>query len=123
MTSSHQPALFPVGGGTSHYGTPLPPKPRFDGESYLPFRDDPRLTDQLKRVWAALESRSWLTLREIAGLTGDPEASISAQLRHLRKARFGAHTVDKRYLGDGLFEYRLTENPNAARIMASARAK
>ncbi|KKL56177.1 hypothetical protein LCGC14_2247980, partial [marine sediment metagenome] len=36
------------------------------------------------------------TLCEIEDLTGDPPASISAQLRHLRKERFGAHTVERR---------------------------
>ena len=38
----------------------------------------------------------WLTLRELAGLTGYGEASISAQLRHLRKPEFGAFVVEKR---------------------------
>jgi DNA-binding transcriptional regulator GbsR (MarR family) len=55
----------------------------------------------------------WRTLDEIARSTGDPHASISAQLRHLRKARFGEHTVDKRARGDrrqGLFEYRVQVN-------------
>ncbi len=53
----------------------------------------------------------WRTLDEIATFTGDPHASVSAQLRHLRKARFGGHKVEKRARGDrhcGLFEYRLT---------------
>jgi hypothetical protein len=36
------------------------------------------------------------TLQEIADATGDPHASISAQLRHLRKPRFGAYAIDKR---------------------------
>jgi hypothetical protein len=33
---------------------------------------------------------TWLTLRELALLTRFGEASISAQLRHLRKRRYGA---------------------------------
>lgn len=41
-------------------------------------------------------------------VTGDPEASISAQLRHLRKHRFGGHDVQKRRRNDGAqWEYRL----------------
>ena len=40
--------------------------------------------------------REWMTLSEIAGLTEFGEASISAQLRHLRKPRFGRHRVEKR---------------------------
>ena len=34
----------------------------------------------------------WRTLRSIADCTGDPEASVSAQLRHLRKDRALART-------------------------------
>ncbi len=42
---------------------------------------------------------AWLTLREIASLTGYGEASISAQLRHLRKPAFGDYAVEKRRRG------------------------
>jgi hypothetical protein len=52
----------------------------------------------------------WRTLEEIAQMTGDPAASISAQLRHLRKPRFGGYTVNRRVRGDrarGLFEYQV----------------
>jgi hypothetical protein len=42
-------------------------------------------------------------------LTGAPPASVSAQLRHLRKPRFGGFTVEKRYLRDGLYTYRVTD--------------
>lgn len=38
----------------------------------------------------------WLTLEEIAEFTAAGEASISAQLRHLRKARYGRYHVEKR---------------------------
>jgi hypothetical protein len=41
----------------------------------------------------------WLTLGEIAEATEFAEASISAQLRHLRKPRHGAHRVEKRRRG------------------------
>jgi len=45
---------------------------------------------------SAGQCATWLTLDELAKLTHYPPASISAQLRHLRKPRFGAHTVVKR---------------------------
>jgi len=45
---------------------------------------------------SAAQRGAWMTLREIAGLTEIGEASISAQLRHLRKARHGRHRVEKR---------------------------
>lgn len=38
----------------------------------------------------------WLTLGEIAEVTEFAEASISAQLRHLRKPHHGGHRVEKR---------------------------
>ena len=39
---------------------------------------------------------AWLTLGEIAEVTEFAEASISAQLRHLRKPHHGRHRVEKR---------------------------
>jgi hypothetical protein len=45
---------------------------------------------------SAGQCATWLTLEELAKLTHYPPASISAQLRHLRKARFGAFAVVKR---------------------------
>jgi hypothetical protein len=39
---------------------------------------------------------AWLTLAEIAESTEFGEASISAQLRHMRKRRFGNYRVDNR---------------------------
>jgi len=81
---------------------------RFNGSDYVPERDDERLGSQINRVWFAMCDRRWRTLKEISQLTGDPEASISAQLRHLRKPRFGGHCVEKEYVGNGLFKYRLT---------------
>lgn len=85
-----------------------PPKDRFNGSDYLPERDDIRLRGQQLRIWELMRDKNWRTLRDIAAATGDPEASISAQLRHLRKERFGSHTIERRHLGAGLFEYRMT---------------
>ncbi len=45
---------------------------------------------------SASDCDTWLTLREIAKLTRFGEASISAQLRHLRKPMFGGFRVEKR---------------------------
>lgn len=45
---------------------------------------------------SATECGSWLTLRELSQLTQYGEASISAQLRHLRKPKFGSYVVEKR---------------------------
>jgi hypothetical protein len=54
-----------------------------------------------------MKDGQWRTLEQIADMTGDPTPSVSAQLRHLRKPRFGSHTVDRRHVGGGLYEYRL----------------
>lgn len=89
--------------------TPTPPK-RFNGSDYVPALDRARLTGQIERIYHAIKDGKWRTLREIQELTGDPEASISAQLRHLRKERFGGHTLNKQRRGEpknGLFEYQL----------------
>ena len=84
--------------------------PRFNGSDYVPERDDARLTNQLKRIKALMSDGSWRTLNQISLETGDPPASVSAQLRHLRKRRFGEHTVNKHYVGSGLYEYQLILN-------------
>ena len=82
----------------------------FDGPVYDPEYDHARLTGQILRVYDLMADGAWRTLHEIGDITGDPHASISAQLRHLRKEKFGAFTVEKRPRGDravGLWEYRL----------------
>jgi hypothetical protein len=45
---------------------------------------------------SARECETWLTLDELAKLTHYPPASISAQLRHLRKPEYGGYAVEKR---------------------------
>lgn len=44
---------------------------------------------------SASQCDTWLTLDELAMLTHYPPASISAQLRHLRKQEFGGYEVEK----------------------------
>lgn len=84
-----------------------PRQPRFNGADYVPERDNARLAGQMQRVFELMSDGQWRTLQEIADQTGDPPASISAQLRHLRKSRFGGHTIEKDHLGNGLYSYRL----------------
>ena len=82
--------------------------PLFDGPCFDPVLDQQRLEGQMDRVFKCLEAGDWLTLGELGERTGDPEASISAQIRHLRKARFGNHIIVKQRRGEGgLWEYRL----------------
>ena len=94
-------------------------KMRFDGSDYDPRYDKARLTGQILRIFKAIKDGSWNTLVEIQDLTGDPQASISAQLRNLRKERFGSYLIEKRYRGDranGLWEYRLIVEKKDAQL-------
>lgn len=95
--------------GTSKVDKTIPENPMFDGADYIPIRDNARLTGQIKRIYSLMSDGKWRTLQEIEQETGDPQASISAQLRHLRKARFGGHTVKREHLGGGLYRYKLGE--------------
>lgn len=88
----------------------LPKRPRFNGPDYVPARDNARLGAQILRVFNLMRDAQWRTLREIEAATGDPAASVSAQLRHLRKKRFGSHTVEREHRGEGLYAYRLIVN-------------
>jgi hypothetical protein len=81
--------------------------PLFGGRTFDPARDGERLSASLIRVRACVSDGRWHTLEELARKTGDPEASISARLRDLRKAKFGGRQVERRYVADGLWEYRL----------------
>ena len=85
----------------------LSPKTRFDGSDYNHIRDFVRLHGQMKRIWEIVKDGQWHTLSDLSKKTGDPEASISAQLRHLRKPRFGGHTIEKQRFPSGQYEYRL----------------
>lgn len=84
--------------------------PTFDGETFDPSKDGPRLNRQLRvvRDWM-LERSGWYTLAEIARGTGEPEASVSARLRDLRKRKFGAYDVPRRRRSVGLWEYRVSQ--------------
>jgi len=52
---------------------------------------------------SARQCETRLTLDELSKLTHYPPASISAQLRHLRKPEFGGYAVEKRQRAAGRF--------------------
>lgn len=65
------------------------------------------------------EDSGWMTLRELGELTSYGEASISAQLRHLRKQRFGGYVVAKRRRSSpsrGVWEYRIAGRCEQAQL-------
>ena len=73
---------------------------------------------------------TWLTLVELSRLTQYGEASISAQLRHLRKPQYGSFVVEKRRrevaevmcrVEHGpVWEYRLTREVRGERPLVKA---
>lgn len=98
----NQPSLF---AGSDAYGMPIPVGATFD-----PALDGPRLNAQARRVFAAMKGGAWMTLGELSAATGDPEASVSARLRELRRPEFGGYAVNRRRRGEakrGLWEYQL----------------
>lgn len=78
-----------------------------DGESFATGRDLSRLNAQAADVYRYMSHGEWRTLADIAHNTGHPEASVSARLRDLRKPKFGGFTVDRRYIANGQYQYRL----------------
>lgn len=89
----------------------LAAKPDHDGKTYRREFDLDRLNEQTRRVYDVMADGRWRTLAEVSAATGDPEASVSARLRDLRKKRFGNFRVDRRRRGEasrGIWEYHLT---------------
>lgn len=80
---------------------------KFNGPDYDHRRDSERLGKQLERVRDLMSDRQWRSLAQIAEATGDPPSSVSAQLRHLRKQRFGSFVIEKLSRGRGLYFYRM----------------
>lgn len=90
----------------------------FDGLTFDTLLDLSRLNAQARRVADVMLDGQWRTLREVSTATGDPEASVSARLRDLRKPQNGRHEVKRRRRAsldatDGVWEYRLTLNAAA----------
>ena len=78
-----------------------------DGQTFNATFDLNRLKAQAKRVYTFMADNQWHTLAEISDATHDPESSVSARLRDLRKPRFGALTVNRRRRLQGTWEYQL----------------
>ena len=84
----------------------------FNGSDYDVVRDSKRLSQQHYKIMGLMGDGVFRTLSEISDLIQEPPASISAQLRHFRKPRFGSHIVNKKYEGNGLYSYQLILNKN-----------
>jgi hypothetical protein len=80
-----------------------------DGATFEPKRDTIRLNEQCQDVYNFMADNCWHTLREISERVRHPEASCSARLRDLRKPKFGGFTIEKRYIENGLWQYRMVD--------------
>jgi len=81
---------------------------------------------------SAADCDTWLTLGELRAITRYGEASISAQLRHLRKAENGGYEIVKRHRdgastarpgadgrGECVWEYRIVRGGRAVGVLAA----
>jgi hypothetical protein len=91
-----------------------------------------QLDEILECMLRAAVRGEWLTLDEIAVTTEFGEASVSAQLRHLRKPRHGRYRVEKRRRRFGeseagrhtkLWEYQVSPPLQALLRFAAARTR
>ena len=72
---------------------------------------DQRLSNQHRSIFHLMKDGKERSLAEIERILHYPQASISAQLRHFRKERFGNHTVN-RYHRNDVNTYQLIINSN-----------
>lgn len=79
----------------------------FDGKTYNPEEDYERLASQLQAVTNIMSDNEWHTLAELHAEVGGSEAAISARVRDLRKPKYGSRTIMRRYVGYGVWEYRM----------------
>jgi len=98
--------------------------PKVDTRTFGPACDKldvPRITKQMDRIreYMLAVFPAWKTLAEISEWLEEkykkegakfPEASVSAQLRHLRKPQFGSYDVKKKRRSGGLWEYLVYRN-------------
>lgn len=81
-------------GTQSELELPPPPPGHRSGGTYSHEHDFERLNTQMGLVWRVVCDGGWYRLYEISLATNQPEASVSARLRDLRKKRFGGYLVD-----------------------------
>lgn len=84
------------------------------GPAFDESRDGERVARQMDRVRDLMIDGVWRTLPEISAALARrhpgsrfPEGSVSAQLRHLKKEKFGGYRLEKEHIGDGLYRYQL----------------
>lgn len=124
--------FFPRGNDTSRNLGGIPERVRASAVPKPGEYDARRLRSQREIIrdvmLSATDCETWLTLGELRALTRYGEASISAQLRHLRKLENGGYEIVKRHRegasperlgtdgrGECVWEYRLARGMNVER--------
>lgn len=92
------------------------PLPHFPSEAYDPELDYGRLTAQMRRLWAVIVDGRWHTLAELEQAADGPQGSLSADLRSLRKPKFGGFVVARKRVTEegGTWAYRLVLRPDGS---------
>ena len=87
------------------------PIPDFDGPAYDHDRDYSRLANRTAKIYEFMKDGKWTTIHEVSErIQNTSESSVSSAIRDFRKKKFGGHKVEKRYISNGLWEYRLIVN-------------
>ena len=73
------------------------------GSHYDKDRDEPRLTNQRDLIMEYIKRHRDFSVDEVALALSFPENSVSSQIRHLRKEKFGDHCIPIRHVGGGLY--------------------
>lgn len=87
---------------------------RFDSGIALTPADHERLSKQIDRVHAIVSDGAWYAVSDVRQAiqrrfgVSDPENSIQAQLRNLRKSKFGGYAIERRRIGN-LWEFRMVK--------------
>jgi len=79
----------------------------FDGRTFNPERDGERLGKQMAAVKALMLDGEWHTIAELGRKVQGSDAAVSARIRDLRKRRYGGYNVEREYVADGLWRYRV----------------
>ena len=85
-------------------------EPDFYGAGIYGAADVKRVKGGLKKIYMHVRDGERHTLADISAATGVPEASVSAGLRSLRRDKYGAHTIVRYHVGNGLHTYRFIAN-------------
>jgi hypothetical protein len=61
----------------------------------------------LYKLLSVVKDGKWRTIKQLSDATGNIPTAASANMRNLRKAKYGGYIIERRHLGNGLYEYRM----------------